>query len=135
MMLPYSVLKSKRKPHIRIIETTDENIDSKNMIADFGKQFEDIENAKLAVEPNHAHFVLSNISYFYRNNLAIIFLTMNIMSSGESFISSMYYPHFIDYITKNNSNYEKNDTFLSKLNIEIKAYRIKIERLMQRLGI
>lgn len=134
-LLPYSVLKSKRKPHTRIIESTDEIIESKNMRVDFDKQISDVIQSGLFISPEYIEFIERNISYFYRNNLAVLFLTLNIMKSGDAFISSMYYQPFIDYIARKDFKDEKLDTFYMKLKIEIKAYKIKIERLMIRLNL
>lgn len=134
MALPYSVLKSKRKPHVKIIESFDEISDSKNITVDFNKQINDIIESNLYILPEHIQFISSNINYFYRNNLAILFLTLNIMKSGEAFISSMYYQSFVSYIARKDIKEDKIDTFNIKLNVEIKAYKIKIERLMFNLN-
>lgn len=129
-LLPYSILKSKRAPYVRIIESTEENIESKIISIDFGKQIDEIIEAGLFVIQEHVHFVMSNINYFYRNNLAVIFLTLNIMRSGDSFISSIYYQPYINFIARKSTN----ESFENKLKVEIKAYRTKIEKLLLSFG-
>ena len=134
-ILPFSVLKSKRVKQVRIINDQEIENDSKNRQADYEKNILDVVNSSLYIQPEHINFVRSYISYFYRNNLSMIFLAMNIIHD-YNFVNSQYYRPFINYIQRRQtSESDKQENFEIKFDVQLKAYIKKIQNLMLKLNL
>lgn len=137
-ILPFSVLKSKRVKYVRILEEQDINNESRNRQADFEKNLLDVTSIGLYILPEHEMFIRNYISYFYRNNLAVLFLALNIIHDNN-FVNSQYYQPFVNFIQRRQLNdrgdkQDKQDVFGAKLNVELRAYTKKIQSLMSRLN-
>ena len=133
-VLPYSVLKSRRKKFVRIIEEQDVAVENRLRQADYDKNIEDLMKAGLTIYPEHNYFVSRYIYYFFRNNLAVLFLAINILHNPK-FEQTNEYKTFVDYIqrrTLGDDKYEKQDMFEHKLKIQLFAYTKKIQNLMIR---
>lgn len=133
-VLPFSVLKSKRKKFVRIVEEQDTGNESRLRQADYDKNILEVTNAGLFIHNEHVHFITKYIYYFYRNNLAVLFLALNILHD-PNFIHSIYYKPFIEYIQRRHlteDKQDKQDMFDYKLRIELHAYTKKIQTLMSR---
>lgn len=128
---PYSVLRAKKVNRIRIIENTEEVVESKNIKVDFENQLKIITSEGLFMDNEDINFVISNMNVFYRNNLATILLTLNIRRYGDQFLSSLHYQVYFNYIARDKIKDEDDRrTFSSKLNFEIGCYHIKIQEVI-----
>lgn len=129
MNLPFSVLNTKKVKPLRIKEEKFENNDPKTISVDFNHQLEEIFNKGLSViDRNDVVFVVDNMNHFYRNNIAVLFLTLNIMKD-PSFIYTENYNHYVSFIKREFIKDENNDLFLKKLNHQIQCYAQKIENV------
>lgn len=130
-LFPYSVLRAKKIKNVRIIENTEEVVESKNIKIDFDNQLKDITSKGLFMDNEDVTFVISNMNLFYRNNLATILLALNIRRYGEKFLSSPCYQGYFNYIARDKIKDEDDmRTFSSKLNFEIGCYNIKIQQII-----
>lgn len=136
MSFPYSVMRSRNEKIVRIVEQNDDIIETKNIQLDFENQIKDVANKGLFIKPEHITFLMNNIVKFYRNNVAVLLLTMNLMEEGDSFVNTNYYISYIDYIFRKKENdekredNEKKELFNQKLSIQIKIYRRKINTIL-----
>lgn len=131
MDLPYSVLRHKKTKNVRIIEATEEVVDSKNIKIDFDNQLKDITSKNLYIEPIDIKFIIDNINLFYRNNLAVLLLAMNIRRYGDQFINSQYYESYFSYIARKDiKDEDERRAFSSKLSFEISCYSEKIQNII-----
>ena len=136
MSFPYSVLRAKKVKNLRIIESTEEIVYLKNIKTDFENQLDDIINKGLLIDSELINFVKSNINLFYRNNLAVILLTLNIKKYGNQFLSSQQYQSYFNYISRDKIKEEDEDDkriFTSKLNFEIGCYNEKIQNIIDNI--
>jgi hypothetical protein len=132
-LLPYSVLNSKRLEKVKIIENKD-TMEIKTTNIDFEKQVNLIRDAGLEVDQEDLDFIYRNIGYFYRNNLAVLLVTMKIISHGELFINSKYYQPYVNFIARKELKDDKLKSFNNKFNIQVNAYKTKIENLKKRIN-
>lgn len=136
MSFPYSVMRSRNEKIVRIVEQNDDIVETKNIQLDFENQIKDVANKGLFIKPEHITFLMNNIVKFYRNNVAVLLLTMNLMEEGDSFVNTNYYISYIDYIFRKKENdekredNEKKELFNQKLSIQIKIYRRKINTIL-----
>lgn len=136
-VLPFSVLKSKRVRHVKIIEEPEVTTTSHLRQADYDKNLIEVTGSGLYVLNEHIHFVTRYIYYFYRNNLAVLFLTLNIMHD-PNFVNTQFYKPYVDYIQRrqySEEKQEKHELVIIKLNVQIKAYMKKVENLMRQIHI
>lgn len=128
---PYSVLRAKKIKNARIVEAVEEIIDSKNIKIDFDNILDDIVSKGLYVHSEDSYFVTSNMNLFYRNNLAVILLTLNIRRHGDQFLSSNYYQAYFNYIARKElKDDEERKVFASKLDFQIRCYNEKIQNII-----
>lgn len=135
-ILPFSVLKSKRVKYVRIIEDQDTVLESRNRQVDFEKNMSDVMSSGIYVLQEHEMFIRNYISIFYRNNLAVLFLTLNLIRD-PNFANTQYYKPYIKLIQRHQlseDKIDKQDLFESKLSLQISAYSKKIQSLMVRLN-
>ena len=136
MSFPYSVMRSRNEKIVRIVEQNDDIVETKNIQLDFENQIKDVANKGLFIKPEHITFLMNNIVKFYRNNVAVLLLTINLMEEGDSFVNTNYYISYIDYIFRKKENdekredNEKKELFNQKLSIQIKIYRRKINTIL-----
>uniref|UniRef100_A0A6C0BDR7 Uncharacterized protein n=1 Tax=viral metagenome TaxID=1070528 RepID=A0A6C0BDR7_9ZZZZ len=130
MNLPFSVLNSKREKPIRIQEEKFEIIESKDVSGEFERQLEDILTKGLEiVDYADVTFVKERMNNFYRNNIAVLLLTLN-LRRNNSFIYTESYLKFVDYIKRGVIHEGKDSDFISKLNFQIQCYNEKIESIL-----
>lgn len=133
-VLPFSVLKSKRTKHIRIIDDQVNNNDSPYRPADYEKNIQDLIAANLYIIPEHIFFINKYMYFFYRNNLAVLLLALNILHDGN-FVNTQYYRSYVEYIQRRQLGEDKADKqemFDYKFNVQMNAYIMKIQNLMSR---
>lgn len=139
---PYSILRAKKVKNIRIIESTEEIIDSKNITLDFMNQIDSIIQNDLFINNDDVEFVTSHINFFYRNNLATIFLVLHIRRLGNVFLTSQEYQGYVNYISRKKIKDEsdiatkikdENDMILfrNKLNFQMGCYNDKIQQIIE----
>lgn len=129
MNLPFSVLNTKKIKPLRIKEEKYENNEPKSISVDFNQQIEDIFTKGLVVlDRNDVVFIIDNMNHFYRNNIAVLFLTLNIMKD-PSFIYTEDYNHYVSYIKREFIKDENNELFMKKLNHQIQCYGQKIQNV------
>jgi hypothetical protein len=136
MSFPFSVF-SKKKKHVEISEKYFEYNEPKNITNYFDNQIEELIKIGLITIDNNLRdikFIKDNINKFYKNNLAVLFLTMNIRRSSE-FILSEKYKEYVKYISrvdeKNVGSTSKEEEFIEKLTFEISVYSKKIDIVME----
>lgn len=137
-ILPFSVLNSKRKKYVRITQETEASNNTKVRQADYQKTLNDFLEKNLYVKSDHINFISNNIDIFYRNNLTVLFLALNILHNPE-FINTDEYRKYIDSIqvtkVEGTNRHFKADLFEKRLNVQIQAYTIKIKNVMTQRGI
>lgn len=132
MSFPYSVIRSKNEKIVRIVEQTEEITESKNIQLDFENQIKDVIDKGLYIKPDHITFLMNNMVTFYRNNIAVLLLTMNLMEEGDNFVNTSHYKSYIEYILRKKTDEEKKELFNQKLSIQIKTYEKKIMTVLGR---
>lgn len=136
MSFPYSVVRYRNEKIIRIVEQNEEIVESKNIQLDFENQLKDIVDKGLFIKPEHVTFLMNNMVIFYRNNIAVLLLTMNLMEEGDNFVNGPHYRSYIEYILRKKIDDdkkiddEKRELFNQKLSIQIKTYEKKISNIL-----
>lgn len=134
MSFPFSVLRSKKEKQIRIYEESEETNETKNVKIDFENQLTDIIEKGLLVDNKDIIFITDNMNLFYRNNIAVLLLVLNIRRFGNDFITSSYYNGYIDYIARKTfKEEEKKDSFNRKLNFQMECYNKKIQNIIENI--
>lgn len=132
MSFPYSVLRAKKEKKIRILDTGEDITESKNIRIDFQNQLDEITKKGLLVDNEDSIFVTNNMHLFYRNNLAVILLTLNIRKHGVDYLKTDSYQQYFNYIARKQLDEEESKNFSSKLNFELKCYDEKIEKILSK---
>lgn len=143
MSFPFSVLNSKREKKIRIIDVSREISNEKDLSREFDVQLNKIIDF-MYIDPNDINFIMSNKNKFYRNNLAVLFLTLAMINDQHYiYTNNESYKKFLYYIYRINDNGEGDDNniksnliieedleFQNKLFFEIECYREKIMKIL-----
>jgi len=132
MNLPFSVLNNKKNKEFKIQEKKYDNSEKVTSI-DFDKNLGEMVKLNLKIlNPSDINFVRDNIGHFYRNNLMILFLTLNIRFRND-FISDENYNLYITEISRGVISVDKMAEFNEKLNKELNVYNTKIENILNNL--
>lgn len=135
MSFPFSVLRAKKEKQIRIFEDNDDSNETKNVKIDFENQLTEIIQKGLHVDNKDIIFITDNINLFYRNNIAVLLLVLNIRRFGDNFITSVYYHGFVEYIARKTfKDDEKKEAFIRKLNFQMQCYNKKIQSIIDNMS-
>lgn len=131
MSFPFSVLRMKKQKHIKIISNKKDTYGNRNLENEFNKHLNEIISNGLYFTQSQVNFLREKKEKFYHNNIAILLLSMNLISNNN-FKNDMpdEYKAYKDYISrinsKQNTGHGKAETFDNKLDISIEAYTKKI---------
>ena len=141
MSFPFSVF-SKKEKRVVILEKYSDYNEPKIILNYFESQIEELIKIQLITIDDNLEdikFIKNNISKFYRNNLAVLFLTMNIRRSPE-FVLSEKFKEYVKYISRVEEKVQNKDEkiisreeeeFLEKLKFEIGVYSKKIDIVIE----
>ena len=130
MSFPFSVLRSKKEKRIIIEENKEDILEFKTITNDFDNIFTDIIEKGLYVTEEQKLFVITNKNNFYRNNLAVIFLSLNCLDSirgGYDFYQTEQYITYENYISRNMFKNDVEDVKKRKSNFLIDDFRLRLK--------
>ena len=127
MNLPFSVLNTKKEKPLRIQEKRNEFSEPKSIQTDFDKQIEDVLSKGLPViDQTDISFIRNYMNRFYRNNVAVLLLTLNI-KRDNSFLYHAGFTAYKEYISRGVISKDSDADFTRKLSHEIMCYNQKID--------
>ena len=131
MNLPFSVLNSKKNKPVRIHDLQKDNLESKSIVLDVDSQIDLFLKSGIIINNmEDIVFIKHNIAHFYKNNIAVLLLTL-IFRRDQSFLYNPNYDEFVKYISRGVIPIEKYEEFKRKLNFEIQCYNEKIDNIIK----
>jgi hypothetical protein len=140
MNLPFSVLNTKKEKPLRIQDEESEVFQVKTISYNFETQIQDFSINFPSVDQEDINFINQNCSKFYRNNVAVLLLTLKLMKD-PNFSNTGEFESYKKYIFVNRSkekekegevkkekidDVQKQQNFERKLGHQIKCYEQKI---------
>jgi hypothetical protein len=133
MSFPFSVLQTKKEKSMRITQQETEISEVRNIKTDFDKKIEEFAKSGLVIlNRDDLGFVAQYPNYFYRNNIMILILTLNLRRDSNFAISpefERYREKILEGITGVDRIMEANE----KLMFEIETYGLLIENTIKKI--
>lgn len=133
MAFPLSVLRLKTPESLRILKSEEKKNYGRDPTRIVLTQIENIRKLGILVDEPFLDYLLRNINVLFRNSVPVIILTLKLMQKeriNQDYQEFPEYRNLVEYIARKKLSDIEYKYFLTKLGIQILAYKEKLMSIL-----
>lgn len=134
MSFPFSVLQTKKEKSLKINNHENETIEVKNIRTDFDKKIKEFAESGLSIlNRDDLGFISKYPNYFYRNNIMMLMLTLNLRRDSNFKISPEYDKYKMKIFEGVGNGVDKINEVNERLEFQLLTYNILIDNTLEKI--